>query len=107
MGSKRTRATKRRNRNNASTPVQDYEYEMIDGNWTARPYGYCHKYHGFLTKNMSIIHKCEKKNCCLFKTFEQYMMKVNKLNQEQAEPETTNHPKFMTFEQYKRQPKYR
>lgn len=90
MGSKKTRQNKRWKRNNASTPVQNYEYEMIDGNWTARPHGYCHKYHGFLTRNMAIRHRCEKKHCPLFKTFEQYELCVNK-----------NLPKFMTLEQYK------
>lgn len=102
MASKKTRETKRRKRNNYSTPVQDYEFEMIDGNWTAKPHGYCHKYHGFLTRNMAIRHRCEKKQCPLFKTFEQYELCVNK---NLPEPETCEQPitrpKFMTLEQYK------
>ena len=72
MTSKRTKQRKRRNYNNSQTPEQPYEYQMIDGNWTPRPYGYCHYYHGYLTKNMAIRHNCEKKNCPMFKTFDQY-----------------------------------
>ena len=70
MASKKTRENKRRKHNNATTPVQDYEYEMIDGNWTARPYGYCFIHRGYLTRNMAIRHKCEKKKCTQFHTFE-------------------------------------
>ena len=66
------RQLKRNKMNNATTPVQDYEYEMIDGNWTTKPYGFCFKYRNYLTKNMAVLHKCEKKHCRLFHTFEQH-----------------------------------
>ena len=45
---------------------------MIDGNWTIYPFGYCFKYRGYLTKRMTKIHKCNKKHCCMFKSFEEY-----------------------------------
>ena len=59
-------------KNTKSIPIHQYEYEMIDGNWTIRPYAYCHYYHGYLTKNMALCHNCEKRNCNRFMTFEQY-----------------------------------
>lgn len=72
MASKKTRENKRRKHNNYPTPVQDCEYEMIDGNWTTKPHGYCFRHRGYLTRNMAIRHKCEKKNCPRFHTFEQH-----------------------------------
>lgn len=61
----------RRKHNNAGTPIQKEPYLMIDGNWTKRPSGYCLVHHGFLTNNMALRHRCVKKNCPHYRTFEQ------------------------------------
>ena len=80
MATKRTLSKYRRNSNNKSIPAQEYEYEMIDRNWTTRPYGYCHRYKGYLTKNMALRHNCEKKQCPMFKDLEAYQKYLEKHN---------------------------
>ena len=52
--------------------VYKYEYEMIDGNWTVKPTGYCYKYRGYLTDKMAKVHRCKQKRCRLFETFDQH-----------------------------------
>lgn len=59
----------------------EYEYEMIDGNWTSKPIGYCLNHKGYLTKNMIRTHKCKKKQCTSFRTvqdYDRYLVKKNK-----------------------------
>lgn len=55
-------------------PVKEpeYEYEMIDKNWTIKPIGYCHRYRGYLTSKLAQVHHCIERNCAMFKTLEQY-----------------------------------
>lgn len=53
-------------------PEPEYEYEMIDKNWTIKPIGYCHRYRGYLTSKLAQVHRCIERNCAMFKTLEQY-----------------------------------
>ena len=58
-------------RKNLRTTIrQNLPYELIDGNMSHFPYGYCNNYKGFLTYNLTIIHRCEKKKCPKFETFD-------------------------------------
>lgn len=59
----------------------EYEYEMIDGNWTTKPIGYCLNHKGYLTENMARIHRCKKKQCASFRSmqdYDSYLAKKNK-----------------------------
>lgn len=62
---------KRRRRNNKDVPLRDEHYEMIDGNMTRRPVGYCSRYRGYLTQNMQLRHNCLCRNCPRFKEIEE------------------------------------
>lgn len=41
----------------------DWEYRLIDNNWTRRPKAYCKRYHGYLTDGLMKTHKCRERNC--------------------------------------------
>lgn len=60
------KSRKRRRQNNKDVPKSELWFEMIDGNFTHQPYGYCYSKHGYLTKNLSKLHKCEEKHCARF-----------------------------------------
>lgn len=56
--------SRRRNKvNNRGVPKQDFEYELVDGNWSDRPVAYCTYYKGYLTKNQAMRHNCIDKKC--------------------------------------------
>ena len=42
---------------------RDYEYRLIDGNWTYHPTAYCTYYKGFLTQKLSKTHRCKERMC--------------------------------------------
>ena len=69
---------KRRRRNNKGVPkLKDYFF-LIDGNYSNQPYAFCTHYRGFLTKNQSIRHSCEERNCKNLKSLEWAMKKYDK-----------------------------
>lgn len=61
---------KRHKYNNKGVPALDEEYLLIDGNYSNRPYMYCCYYQGYLTKNLTIRHDCESKECHRLKSLE-------------------------------------
>lgn len=42
---------------------KQYQYLMIDGNWTWFPCAWCKAKKGCLTKKLMKTHKCKEKNC--------------------------------------------
>lgn len=42
------------------------EYELIDGNYSHYPYGYCTRYGAYLTMGLSNTHRCEQRQCNRF-----------------------------------------
>lgn len=68
-GNKREQRRRRR-KNNKHTEKQDLAYQLIDGNMSYYPHGYCNHYTGFLTKNMALRHSCESKQCRCFELFD-------------------------------------
>ena len=71
MGHGNVKAQRRRRRkNNKHIEKQDLPYQLIDGNMSYYPYGYCNWYKGFLTKNMTMCHRCEHKKCSKFEVFD-------------------------------------
>ena len=61
---------KRHRDNNKGVPILEDEYLLIDNNYSNRPYKYCSYYKAYLTKNLVIRHKCEKRECCNLKSLE-------------------------------------
>ena len=61
---------KRRKINNRGIPKQDKDYRLVDGNYSNQPYAYCCYHKGYMTKNQTTLHKCNKKNCEQLKTLE-------------------------------------
>ena len=61
----------RRRHNNKDVKRYDQPFDLIDDNITYQPYGYCRYYRGYLTRNMSILHKCEEKKCQNFELFDE------------------------------------
>lgn len=57
---------KRHRRNNKFVPKQEFEYLLIDGNYSYQPYKYCKYYRAYLTKNLYLRHDCKNRHChCL------------------------------------------
>lgn len=68
------KAQRRRHReNNKGVARLDGYYLTIDGNPTYQPFAYCKYYQGYLTRNQSILHKCTKRKCRSYETFEQHL----------------------------------
>lgn len=42
---------------------EDWEYRLIDNNWTRHPVAYCRWYKAYLTEGLIRTHKCRKKQC--------------------------------------------
>lgn len=41
----------------------DWEYRLIDGNWTRQPVAYCKSKKGYLTEGLMKTHRCKKRKC--------------------------------------------
>lgn len=41
----------------------DWEYKLIDGNWTRNPCAYCNYRHAYLTKGLMNTHQCIERQC--------------------------------------------
>lgn len=79
MGRKESRRAqqRRRRRNNSGVELQSEPFLMIDGNETYRPYGYCSRYEGYVSKNMSLVHRCEEINCHRFSKLSELSTSTN------------------------------
>lgn len=54
---------KRRRKNLKESKPSEFFYQCIDGNWSNRCVGYCHRYHGALTVGLMKCHRCKERNC--------------------------------------------
>lgn len=61
----------RRQKNNKQVKKQDLFYEMIDGNFTHYPVGWCAYHKGYLTKNCLETHRCLERKCIQYREFEE------------------------------------
>lgn len=67
-------AQKKRHRENNRGVAKRKEYYLtIDGNPTRQPFAYCIHYKAYLTRNQSMLHKCRKRQCKCFETFEDHL----------------------------------
>lgn len=69
---------KRRRKNNKDVEKQQYEYKLIDNNYSCQPYGYCNYHKGYLTKNQCLLHNCENKKCNNFEKFKLKLIFISK-----------------------------
>ena len=51
--------------------TDEWEYRLIDGNWTYKASGYCTYYRAYLTDALMRTHGCLKKNCYRLRTIEE------------------------------------
>lgn len=49
---------------------RDHEYELIDGNLTYYPTGYCEWHQAYLSVGLMETHRCNKRSCFRFKGME-------------------------------------
>ena len=63
---------RRRRKNNKNVPHLDKEVFLIDGNYSNQPYAYCNfdGHFGYLTKNQTVAHDCENKECLYYRSLE-------------------------------------
>ena len=61
---------RRRRKNNRTVLVQDEDYRLIDNNYSPQPFAYCCYYASYMTRNQTILHKCNERACPNCKTFE-------------------------------------
>ena len=61
---------RRRRQNNKSIKKQEYEYQLIDGNFSSLVCAYCVYYKGYLTNNQLIRHTCKQRECVQLKSLE-------------------------------------
>lgn len=57
---------KRRRKNVKAVPRSPDLWELIDGNWSHYPYGYCSRKCAYLTKGLCDTHRCQQRNCNRF-----------------------------------------
>lgn len=48
-------------KNNDKEP--EWEYRLIDNNWTKHPVAYCEYKEGYLTEGLIKTHRCRKRKC--------------------------------------------
>lgn len=41
----------------------DWEYRLIDNNWTRNPVAYCRYRKAYLTRKLMRTHRCEQRKC--------------------------------------------
>lgn len=55
------------------------EFDLIDGNFTHYPVGFCKFYDGFLSEGLEEVHKCIEKGCYRFMSMEQWKQELLKV----------------------------
>ena len=76
----RSEKQRRRRKVNSVVPKQAQLYPLIDGNQSYQPYGYCIYHQGYLTKNQALLHRCRKRRCRRFYTFENHQKYLERKN---------------------------
>ena len=69
-GNLKEQRRRRKERLKQHGPRQEYEYELIDGNYSHYPVGYCKRHLGWLTLGLMNTHKCVVRGCVQLSPFE-------------------------------------
>lgn len=70
-GNRKAQRQRRKERLKNRPPKQEFKVELIDGNYSFYPEGFC-KYHGaFLTQGLLDTHRCLQRKCPRFRKVEQ------------------------------------
>jgi hypothetical protein len=94
------KSRRRRLRSYCEVKKQQLKYELIDGNMSYYPYGYCEYYQGWLTLNLSKIHNCEGKCCSNFVSFES-LERARKRREKRKKQELKKQRKLERLEEFR------
>jgi len=65
-GNKKAQNKRRKARLKKRPPKREYEYELIDGNYSRYPVGYCRYRKGYLSVGLMETHRCNERRCTRF-----------------------------------------